>query len=166
MEQPIRHDSRNSSPEHKKATCNSGNIEKCKANSAAQAKPQVNGQADKSNLNRKFEKGKRKRMKSATDQIPKKLHSKKHCIPCQEFGRKLKTQNMSQCFKYEKGGKLQGGFGSKGAVKPLKKKAKNLAFVQLNKGFAKLEKSLKHGKKKSSPKKKRYNSRDSDSDSK
>ena len=40
-----------------------------------------------------------------------------------------------------------------------------MAFAQLNEHFTKLEKSLKHGKKKSSRKKKRYDSSDNDSDS-
>ena len=140
-------------------------IEKCEANSAAQSKPQANGQADKSNSNGKVEKGKRKGMKSATDRIPKKLRSEKHCVLCKEFGGKPDTHNTLQCFKWEKGGKLKSGFGSSGAEKPFKKKAENSAFAQLNERFAKLEKSLKRGKKKSSRKKKRYDSSDSDSDS-
>ena len=118
-------------------------------------------------MNGKFEKGKRKGMKSAMDQIPKKPRtgSEKHCVLCQEYGGKPETHNTLKCFKWEKGDKLKSAFGSNGAGKPFKKKVENLAFAQLNERFAKLEKSLKHRKKKSSCKKKRYNSSNSDSDS-
>jgi hypothetical protein len=79
------------------------NIEKCNTNSATQAKPlnkkvqKANGYSEKS--------GKRKGMKSSTDQIPKKARTEKHCVLCQKYGSSLTAPSMhntNECHRYKK----------------------------------------------------------------
>ena len=73
------------------------------------------------------------------------------------------THNTNDCRKYKKDGTQKKGFQGKSGKKD--KKHENVSFTQLSEHFAKLEKALKKQSKKSSCKKRRYESNSSDSDS-
>jgi len=143
------------------------NIEKQEGSAGANQKPlpTANGNGKP---NGKFENsGKRKGMSSNADRIPKKVRTEKYCQLCKKYGGAHTTHDTGSCSKYEKDGKEKAGWGSKSPASAQGKYKKNdsykSSFAALEKRCNKLEKRLKKGK--SSHKKKRYASSDSDSDS-
>ena len=141
------------------------NIEKLNGGSMVPTKsPANNNNNGGAKTNAKSEPtGKRKGTDSSSGRIPKKKRTEKHCILCKDKGGKHDTHNTNECAKWEKDGSLKSSWVEKG--KSAERKSDGRSYAQLLERFAKLEKSLKKGKKSSSRKKKRRYDSDSSSNS-